>query len=553
MNMSQQPASSWQRRWPEALLALLVLVTLFTFLGTGGLNEPDEGRYAEIGREMAEGDSWLVAHLNGIPQFQKPPMIFWATAVSLKLFGMNEWAARLPPALAALGTLLLTWGLGRVLFGRREAALAVLVLVSCLQFFVMARLLTPDMVMTFWITAAMFCLVKRVRGGGGPMWAWLFFAAMGLGFMTKGPMAMIVPASGALAWQWAERRSGTRFRLPWVRGMALALALGLWWYVTLSLRNPALLSYFAGDELVDRFASTQHGRGKPWWFFFMVLPAGAFPWTFLIGALVFERALAWRKGVKPSPAGWVLLGWVIPPLIILSFSGSKLPTYILPLFPALALAAGRGISLNLKSRLWLTAWALTVFGMVALVAAFAGAGRWAGMQVPEMRPLLIVSLILGLVLWRRRALAMPVLGAGMIAGWLLGIAQIDRFNDELAQQATVRPLAEILRKHTDVTNATIFTCDAAAHGWEFYLGRKIYITRGNSAVVLPLTPEQAERLPKSPRRLAVMMLAKHPSFGLVRRKRFDSTFGTERWQVLGRSGDFLLVASKPGTNPAGKD
>ncbi|MCE9519738.1 MAG: glycosyltransferase family 39 protein [Verrucomicrobia bacterium] len=545
MNLPEKSASSWTHCWPEALLAVLVLVTLFTFLGTGGLNEPDEGRYAEMGREMMAGDSWLVPHLNGIPQFQKPPMIHWAMATSMKIFGVNEWAARLPCALAALGTLLLTWGTGRMLFGRREAALAALVLLSCLEFFALARLLTPDMTMTFWITAAMFCLVKRVRGGGGSIWGWLFFVSMGLGFLTKGPMALVVPASGALAWQWAERKSGVGFRLPWVRGLALTLTLALWWFVVLSVKDSALFSYFAGDELVNRFGSTAHGRSKPWWFFFMVLPAGLFPWTFLMGALFVERMMAWCKGVKPSPAGWFLLGWVIPPFIILSFSGSKLPTYILPLFPALALAAGRGISLNLKSRLWLTAWTLTVFSLFALVSSFEYAGRWGGMQAPEMRPLLIITLILGLVLWRRRALAMPVLGAGMAAGWLLGIAQLHHFNDELAQQATVRPLAELLRKKTDVQTATIFSCDVAAHGWEFYLGRKIYCTRNDSAVVLPLTPEQEERLPKSPEHCAKLMLAKHPSFGLVRSGRFDRTFGTDHWEILGRSGDFLLIASKP--------
>ncbi len=553
MNLPEHPESSWHRCWPEALLALLVLVTLFTFLGTGGLNEPDEGRYAEMGREMAAGESWLVPHLNGIPQFQKPPMIHWATATSIKIFGVNEWAARLPSALAALGTLLLTWGMGRMLFGRREASLAALVLLSSLEFFGLARLLTPDMTMTFWITAALFCLVKRIRGGGGLLWGWLFFAAMGLGFMAKGPMALVVPASAALTWQWAQWRSGGEFRLPWWRGLALTLTLALWWFVALSLSDPALFSYFAGDELVNRFGSRHHGRSKPWWFFLLVLPAGAFPWTFLLGALGIERALAWRKDVKPSPAGWFLLGWVIPPLIILSFSGSKLPTYILPLFPALALAAGRGISLNLKSRLWMTAWALTIFSVIALVTAFESAGHWAGMQVPEMRPLLILALLLGLVLWKRRALAMPVLGAGMAAGWLLGIAQMHHFNDELAQQATVRPLAELLRKHTDVQTATIFACDVKAHGWEFYLGRKIYVTRADSAVVLPLTPEQQERLPKNPAQCAKQMLAKHPSFGLVRQKRYANTFGKEHWEVLGRSGDFLLIASKPETNPTGKN
>lgn len=545
MTPTSQSESGSHGAWPELLLALLAVVALFSFLGSGGLNEPDEGRYAEIGREMAEGDSWLIPHLNGIPQFQKPPMIYWATAISLKCFGKNEWAVRLPPALAALGTLLLTWNIALLLFGRREAAIAVLVLLSCLEFFAMARLLTPDMLMTFWITAALFCLVKRVRGGGGPLWHWLFFAAMGLGFMTKGPMALVVPASAAVAWQISSRRSGLAFRVPWVRGMALALALGLWWFVTLALMDSALLSYFAGDELVKRFGSGQHGRGKPWWFFFMVLPAGAFPWTFLLGALFIERALAWRRGRKPSPAGWFLLGWVVPPLLILSFSGSKLPTYILPLFPALALAAARGIRVDLNSRPWLMAWMLTMMGWVTFVATLLGMEHWGGFAVPEMRPLLLLVPPLAWALWRRREEAVLMLAAGTAAGWVLGIAQINRFNDNLEQQATVRPLAELLQKTTDVAQANIFACDVAAHGWEFYLGRRIYITQGDNAVVLPLTAEQEKRLFKSPARCAERMLAKHPSFGIVRRGRFAETFGTDHWEVLGRSGDFLLVASKP--------
>lgn len=536
---------SWPRSWwPEALLLAVALSALFLFLGTRGLNEPDEGRYAEIGREMAVGGSWLVPHLNGIPHFQKPPLVYWATAIGLKVCGINEWGARLPSALAALGTLLLTWWMGRVLFGRREGVLAAIVLLSSLQFFVQARLLTPDMLMTFWITAALACLVRRVKGGG-PVWGWLFFAAMGLGFMTKGPMALVVPACAAIAWQRAGRRGGGGFRLPWAGGLVLALVLGLWWFVVLSVRDPALFSYFAGDELVKRFGSGHHGRAKPWWFFLAVLPGGVFPWTFLMGALVIERFAAWRRGGGLSPVASFLVGWVVPPLVILSLSGSKLPTYVLPLFPALALAAARGVRMELRSPLWLAAWALTVAGLVAMVGTMAGLTRWAGIQLPEMRPLLGVALVLAVVLWRRRVAAMPVLGVGMTAGWLLAVAQIDRVNAHLEQQATVRPLAERLRRETDVRTANIFACDAQAHGWQFYLGRVTHLTLTDSSVVLPLTPEQRDRLPRNPARCAEQMLALHPAFGLVRRERYERTFGPERWRVLGESGDFLLIASRP--------
>ncbi|MDB6168210.1 MAG: glycosyl transferase family 39, partial [Verrucomicrobia bacterium] len=143
-----EPKGSW---W----LPLLAVVVLFTLLGSRGLNEPDEGRYAEIGREMAVSGDWLVPHLNGFEHFQKPPLLYWLTALSMRLLGPNEWAARLPPAFAALGTVLLTAWIGTTLFGRREGYLAGLILLSSGGFFILARLLTPDMLMTFWITAAL--------------------------------------------------------------------------------------------------------------------------------------------------------------------------------------------------------------------------------------------------------------------------------------------------------------------------------------------------------------------------------------------------------------
>jgi 4-amino-4-deoxy-L-arabinose transferase-like glycosyltransferase len=127
---------------PAARL-IFVAVALFLFLGTRGLNEPDEGRYAEIAREMAATGEWLVPHLNGFERFQKPPLLYWLTAASIHFLGANEWAARLPSALAALGVVLLTYSIARRIFDPAAAVTAVLVLVSSIEFFALARLLTP--------------------------------------------------------------------------------------------------------------------------------------------------------------------------------------------------------------------------------------------------------------------------------------------------------------------------------------------------------------------------------------------------------------------------
>ena len=135
--------------WRGLLLAACLLAAFFLKLGDRGLNEPDEGRYASIAREMAVDGDWLIPHLNGIPHFQKPPIIYWATALSFRCFGFNETAARLPSTLAALGILALTFLIARKLFGAATGVGAAFVLAALVEFFALARMLTPDMVMSF--------------------------------------------------------------------------------------------------------------------------------------------------------------------------------------------------------------------------------------------------------------------------------------------------------------------------------------------------------------------------------------------------------------------
>jgi 4-amino-4-deoxy-L-arabinose transferase-like glycosyltransferase len=456
------------------------LATLTIFLGTRGLNEPDEGRYAEIAREMAASGEWLVPHLNGFEHFQKPPLFYWLTALSIEAFGANEWAVRLVPAMAALGVVLLTAAIARRLFTPEAGARTALILSSSVAFFALARLLTPDMVLTFWITAAIAALVFRRR--------WLFFVAMGLGFLTKGPMALVVPISAALAWQWTTRKQPDRFPLPWARGLAITLAIALSWFVTLSVRNPDLFDYFWRYELVQRFASKAHGRSQPFWFFAPAILVAMLPWTFFARGLVLTT---WRRirerQILPEQA--LLLGWVAPPFIILSLSGSKLPTYILPLLPALALALAA--SLRETRRVWQVA-------------------------------------------------------APTAALCLLLAGNADRATPFLHQQASVRSLAALLKAQPDYGRAVIFTCEARAHGFEFYLQRLVRMTRNDVDTVLPRDAAAEARLFWSPDDCAQELANGPLAFGLVRQERFDRSFATGHWQTLGSAGDFLLISNRPG-------
>ncbi len=476
------------------LLFVVAVVALFTLLGSRGLNEPDEGRYAEIGREMAVTGEWLVPHLNGFEHFQKPPVLYWATALSIRLFGANEWAARLPSALAALGTVMLTGWLGCTLFHRRAGFLAGLILLSSGGFFVLARLLTPDMTLTFWVTAAIACFVKYAYTMRARKWAWLFFVALGCGFLTKGPMALIIPLSAAIGWQSAARRRPAAPALPWARGLLLTLAISLSWFVALSFWRHELFDYFWRYELVERFASHAHGRAKPFWFFVPVIMAALLPWVFLLPGLGITAWREWRQR-RVSLAGWLLLSWTIPPFVILSLSGSKLATYILPLLPALALA----------------------------LAAFITRGE-------------------------RTAAWAPRLAYAALLVWLTGAAAMPHFNDRLGQQASLRDLIRPLAADPALRQARFCAVEVRAQGLEFYLQRLVTASREQSDIVLPTTPAQEQRLLSKENFDATALEAQPggpPVLAVIRRHRTEIDFPAPRWRELGHAGDFVLVQSIP--------
>lgn len=526
-------------------LCVLTPMILFAQLGTRGLNEPDEGRYAEVGREMAAGGSWLVPHLNGFEHLSKPPLTYWAIAASIRLFGATEWAVRLPSALAALGTLWLTFLIARDLFGRTVAASAVLVLMASIEFLVLGRTASTDMLLTLWTTAAIACLVRHAAVGRG-RWQWGFFAAMGLGFLTKGPMALVVPLAAAVPLQFAARRAGRPWRLAWLPGLALALAVGLGWFVALAARHPQLVGYFAGHELVARFATGVHGRVEPFWFFIPVLGAGMLPWTpFLIPA-----ALGLPGGESPrrSPAGAMLGGWIAIPLLILSLSGSKLLTYVLPILPALALAVACWWEKAARPRApWLfpvsvLACAVGLAGVTLVVLRQTGHPEF---DLDEWVMVLLPPLVGAVCLLQRFAAggALATVALGYAALWVTYSMEADELAPVLGPHASVRPLARYLKAQPDYGSARVFAAGVRAHGLEFYLGRTVTVTRQDVDLVLAPDPAQRARLLDSPAGCARVFAGGGPAYGVVAAADFAREFAPLGWRWLLRAGDFLLIAN----------
>jgi 4-amino-4-deoxy-L-arabinose transferase-like glycosyltransferase len=344
------------RRW---VLIGLTVVTFFFFLGGRSLNEPDEGRYAEIAREMIERGDWLIPHLWHAPHLDKPPFTYWAVAASMSLFGQNEWAVRLPLALAGISGVLATCLLARNMGGGRAGFWAAVILQSSALYFVMARMLTTDIFLTQFVTWAAYYLWRswRALDGGPPeslaagsartgafwihtMAAW---AAMALGFLTKGPLALLLPLaalSGLVLYRRRERRRQRRLVVGALAGLVLFALIAAPWYVALWNRVPGAYDYMVFGQAVGHALGTaiKNRQGNPL-YFVAILAVGFIPWTLMLGWLWRRR---WWASLPPaSKEAWLFLSvWAWFTIVFFSLSRAKLPAYILPMFPPLAVMAG---------------------------------------------------------------------------------------------------------------------------------------------------------------------------------------------------------------------
>lgn len=330
-----------------AALARLLILGLYP------LTDMTEARYSEIARMMAELDDWVTPWFDeGVPFWGKPPLSIWLTAASFKLFGISEFAARLPHWLAGVAAAWLTWGLSAQR-SRREALYALAVLAGSLLFFVSAGAVMTDMVLAIGVVLAMrgFWLglhgAERVRRRE----RWLLFVGLAVGLLAKGPVVIVLAALPIAAWTLWSRNLATVWReIPWIRGSLLMFALAAPWYVMAELRTPGFLEYFLVGEHWNRFLvpgwegdlygrAHEFRRGTIWVFQFL----SVLPWVLLFPvAALYRRARGGRREPVPADRGWLayLLLWGLAPAAFFTGSGNILYAYALPGIPALACLAG---------------------------------------------------------------------------------------------------------------------------------------------------------------------------------------------------------------------
>lgn len=364
-------------RLPVWILFLLFALLWFANLGTRQLAEPDEGRYAEIPREMLASGDWVTPRLNGFKYFEKPALQYWATAVAYRLFGVNERSSRLYAATLAFLTVPLLFWLGLRLYGAATGLVAALMLGGSLMWSGLGHINTLDTALAFWLTLALAAFLvsqqAQTRAGSARRWLWLAWAAIALAVLQKGLVALALPGAAIVAYTLLQRDWRLLQRLRLLEGALILLLIAAPWFVMVSLQNPEFAWFFFVHEHFMRFLTKVHQRYEPWWYFLPILVAGLLPW--LVAVARSLRSSWSRDAATGFHNERMLLLWPAVTLLFFSLSDSKLPPYIVPMLPPLLLLAARWLVIEgvtaLRHSVLPVAAAMAVLLMGAGAAAYA--------------------------------------------------------------------------------------------------------------------------------------------------------------------------------------
>jgi 4-amino-4-deoxy-L-arabinose transferase-like glycosyltransferase len=289
----------------------------------------------------------VTPHYDFIPRLDKPILFFDVVALSFKVFGVSEWAARLPAVVAALGCILLTYFVSRTFFGEWAALWSGLILITSLEFFGLARVVMMETLLTLFVTLALCCFYIAHAQAHAPVLRFpmvVMYGAMGIATAIKGPIGFVLPAAIIFCYLLLARRWDLLRHMQFTLGILVFSLAAFPWYGLAEWRNPGYLQYFFWEENVLRFTTNHFNRNHPWYYFIAVLAAGFFPWSLLLpSTLRFWVARA-------NPAERLFLGlWILVPFIFFSLSSAKQAHYILPLFPPLSIMVGAMLGNVLRS------------------------------------------------------------------------------------------------------------------------------------------------------------------------------------------------------------
>jgi 4-amino-4-deoxy-L-arabinose transferase-like glycosyltransferase len=466
-----------------AIWLLIVILTVGYGIGGYGLIEVDEGRNAEVAREIAATNNYVLPHLNGLPYLDKPVLFFAAVATAIEIFGVNEFAARLASLLLGLATAALTGWFAFRFWGRDAGVVAATATATAPLALGLSRIVIMDTMLSFFVVLAMVCFFFAIENRRGtrseapifwPWYAWTLIAwvAIGFGVLTKGPVAFAVPLLVAAPYA-IRRRASLAVWHP--LGPVVMFAVVLPWVWAVSREIPNYLHYVVVTETWARMTTDELQRTEPVWFFIPVLLVGTLPWSIVALSNFRSRRIPEKSAERGLHL--YLLMWLVVPLIFFSLSRAKQEQYMLPLVPAVALLiasrwTGRPKGVRVAAFFW------GLLGLSMLIVAALGIP---GLDTERVATAVAVQTATGfgiaalagaVVAWigasRRRQLAMIGLAMPLMAFPIVSAGLME----SVAADRSARGLAEEIEDHL-TPDTEILWIEKYAPGVSFYLERPI--------------------------------------------------------------------------------
>jgi 4-amino-4-deoxy-L-arabinose transferase-like glycosyltransferase len=550
-------------------VALLAVFWFCAFIGLRPLANPDEGRYTEIAREMAVSGDYVTPRLNGVKYFEKPPLMYWLSALTFKACGLNQYTARIWVALfAALGCLL-TYYAASILYGHRAGIWSAIVLSTSLLYYGLGQVVLLDMAVSVMISGALFSFIVAVREPAGRRRFWLFmahYAFMALATLSKGLIGFLIP--GAVMFLWLLFLGNWRVLRPLhlLPGVLLFLAIAAPWHIAVAMANHSadrhsdFLWFYFIHEHFERFTTTVHRRYEPWWFFLPMVVGGLFPWV-VFGWQSISRALAggWKARVKNADA-WFLVIWIAFIVLFFSASKSKLIPYILPVIPACTVLIGRyvaecwgGMTSKGLSRGGIAFAALAaVFGIAILVVKPPAHQDALADSFPLLRAIVAGTLfpaaLLVLLAALRKSPRWIVGSIAVSAGILLpALAVMSRVIDAESTVQLSHLLQQRLKPDDRIVHLGLYAQDMPA-----YLGRFVDVAayKGELQFGIESEPERTDSRFISRDRFIQKWREPRTTYALMRTFYYDTWFSRQNvdHEIIGRSGDYYLLVNRNPTS-----
>ncbi|MEJ0036065.1 MAG: glycosyltransferase family 39 protein [Gammaproteobacteria bacterium] len=489
---SALPAGVEVRAIPVGVWVLLALAW-FATLGWRPLVEPDEARYAEIPREMVHSGDWVTPRLNGFKYFEKPPLQYWATAAAYSAFGVEEWTARLWSCALAFLCIPLAYAFARSLYGSGGEAIAAAAVLAVNPYFaIIGQLNILDSGFCFFTVASLFSFMRartcELRSRRELGWMSAASAALALAVLSKGIAALVLIGGTLVLHMLVTRdlRHWRRWRLPVT--IPLFLAITVPWFIVVSQRNPEFPRFFFIHEHFQRFLTDEADREGPWWFFIPWLAFALLPW--LVPIWNARGKLQWRRPTDDvGIARAMLWSWCAFVLFFFSISHSKLPTYILPMMPALAVLLAPHLVKRATS-IPIAAWITSAVVLLVAIGLVVGVRHRAG-EIPSV--ILIwcaVGACLGIVaaLGTRKSWIAAALGCVLgFQALMMAYSNYPPVRNSKSLVATVRPSIG--------PGTQLFSVNQYRQGVAPYLGRTLRMVMFRGELAFGIEQESERFIP----------------------------------------------------------